>query len=271
MAIQKPEWFKMDPAKFLSDAQVDAMSTLELGACFRLLCRQWIDGSIPDDLHLLARLCRVDATAMREAWVTLEPFFPILESGKRANRFMWVEREKVIADLERRSDQGTKWARKRWDESRKHATPNAGPNGSPTADPMLDQSRPEQTRGENAPPTAEAFEPTPEDLPPIRLANGLIERLNIPSNDTLMRQVAECIKAKARESGISYADAHDFIRDRALRVTPKPAKWLFWFRDAQYDAPANANQGNGNGPAYTLPPGYIPESEKRRLKQGVTQ
>jgi hypothetical protein len=49
MAIQKPEWFKMDPAKFFSDAQVDAMSTLELGACFRLLGRQWIDGHIPDD------------------------------------------------------------------------------------------------------------------------------------------------------------------------------------------------------------------------------
>jgi hypothetical protein len=81
--------------------------------------------------------------------------------------------------------------------------------------------------------------------------------------------VAECIKAKARESGVSYADAHDFIRDRALRVTPKPAKWLFWFRDAQYNAPANGSQGNGA--AYTLPPDYVPESEKRRLKQGVTQ
>jgi hypothetical protein len=43
MAIQKPDWFKMDAAKFLSDAQVDAMTTLELGACLRLLCRQWLD------------------------------------------------------------------------------------------------------------------------------------------------------------------------------------------------------------------------------------
>ena len=78
MAIQKPEWFKMDPAKFLSDALVDAMTTLELGACTRLLCRQWIDGFIPDDPHLLARLCRLDAVAMGEAWVTLSDFFPVL-------------------------------------------------------------------------------------------------------------------------------------------------------------------------------------------------
>jgi uncharacterized protein YdaU (DUF1376 family) len=146
MAIQKPEWFKVDPAKFLSDAQVDAMSTLELGACFRLLCRQWLDGYIPDDPRLLARLCRLDAAAMEEAWVTLEPFFPQVEPGKRANRFMFIEREKVGAELERRSDEGTRAANKRWDEVRKSR--NAIPNGSPMPEPMQEQSRPEQSRQE---------------------------------------------------------------------------------------------------------------------------
>jgi uncharacterized protein YdaU (DUF1376 family) len=289
MAIQKPEWFKMDPAKFLSDAQVDAMSTLELGACFRLLCRQWIDGFIPDDLHLLARLCRLDAAAMGEAWVTLEAFFPILGPGKRANRFMWVEREKVIADLERRSDQGTKWAHKRWDESRPHAAPNArpnltptaaltatptatptaAPNGAPIADPMLDQTRAdqtraEQTRGGDAPAIAEGFEPTPEDLPPLALARGLIERLNIPFNAGLQAQIADCIKAKARESGGSFAEAHDHIRDMALKATPKPAKWLFWFRDAQYDASAAGARSGANtyGDIERRAPGDLPVNWK---------
>ena len=113
MSIQKPEWFKLDPAKFLSDHRVDAMTTLELGACFRLLCRQWLDGSIPDDSRLLARLCRLDGATMKEAWVSLEPFFPMIEPGKRANRFMFVEREKVDAELRRRSDEGTRAANKR--------------------------------------------------------------------------------------------------------------------------------------------------------------
>src|SRR5438132_10691581 len=98
--MQKPSWFRMDPAAFLCDARVDAMSTIELGACFRLLCRQWLDGSIPDDVLLLARLCRLDDAAMAEAWQTLCHFFPVIELGKRANRFMWIQREKVIADLE---------------------------------------------------------------------------------------------------------------------------------------------------------------------------
>jgi uncharacterized protein YdaU (DUF1376 family) len=147
MAILKPEWFKMDPAKFFSDAQVDAMSTLELGACFRLLGRQWIDGYIPDDLRLLARLCRLDDGSMRDAWIALSDFFPILEPGKRANRFMWIEREKVIAELERRSDEGTRAAHKRWNEARKRdAAPIAEPNGLRMPVPMQDQTRADQSK-----------------------------------------------------------------------------------------------------------------------------
>src|SRR4051794_8414097 len=157
MAMQKPEWFKMDPAQFFSDAQVDAMSTLELGACFRLLGRQWIDGFIPDDLRVLGRLCRLDDSGMREAWDTLSAFFPVVEAGKRANRFMWIERAKVVADLERKSDEGTRAARKRWDESRRrdaspNAVPNAegngspiaAPNGSPIPEPMQEKIREDQ-------------------------------------------------------------------------------------------------------------------------------
>jgi uncharacterized protein YdaU (DUF1376 family) len=149
MAIQKPEWFKLDAAKFLSDAQVDAMTTLELGACVRLLCRQWIDGFIPDDLRTLGRLCRLSDPEMEAAWPSLCVFFPVVGDGKRANRFMWQERDRVVAELERRSDEGTRAARKRWDEVRKvtHATPN----GSPMPHPMQDQTRPDQISADGSP------------------------------------------------------------------------------------------------------------------------
>jgi len=155
MAIQKPEWFKLDAAKFLSDKLVDAMSAPELGACIRLLCRQWIDGTIPDDPALLARLSRLDDVAMADAWPLLSEFFPVVEPGKRANKFMWLERDRVIAELERRSDEGTRAARKRWDEGRsqRDASANARANGSPMPDAMQDQSRPDQSRvGAIAPP-----------------------------------------------------------------------------------------------------------------------
>jgi len=112
----KPPWFKMDAAKFLQDRLVDEMTTLELGAAIRLLCRQWIDGYLPNDIRSLARLCRLDPEVMAEAWRTLAPWFPEIEPGKRANRYMWVEREIVVADLIRKSDQGRKAVRVRWDK-----------------------------------------------------------------------------------------------------------------------------------------------------------
>jgi hypothetical protein len=103
---------------------------------------------------------------MREAWVTLSAFFPVVETGKRANRFMWVERTKVITDLERKSDEGTRYAHKRWEETRKrnaspNATPNAEgngspiapptatPNGSPIPEPMQEKIREDQIRSES--------------------------------------------------------------------------------------------------------------------------
>ena len=113
---EKPPWFKMDPAKFLQDSIVDGMTTLELGASFRLLCRQWIDGYVPDDLDRLARLCRVDRSSMGDLWVTLCHFFPEVETGKRANRFMWIEREIVVSEMGKKSSAGRDSANRRWDK-----------------------------------------------------------------------------------------------------------------------------------------------------------
>lgn len=142
MANQRPPWFKFDPSAFLADTQVDSMTTLELGACLRLLCRQWIDGDLPSDVPSLARLCRLDAASMGEAWVTLCHFFPDLGNGRRANRFMWFEREQVMAAMEKKSTDGALAARKRWDELRKNI--DATPNGLPMPDPMQDKDKEEE-------------------------------------------------------------------------------------------------------------------------------
>ncbi len=109
------------------------MSTVELGACLRLLCIQWLDGFIPDDVGFLARLCRLDAAAMADVWVMLSGFFPVVEPGKRANRYMRAERDKVVANLERKSDEGIRAARKRWDKAEQQR--NGEPHGSPHAEP----------------------------------------------------------------------------------------------------------------------------------------
>ena len=95
----KPFWFPIEPAAFLSDSLVDQMTTIELGACFRLLCRQWIDGSLPDDQEQLRRLARLSKPEMDEAWDVIQRFFPKVEEGKRANRYANERRKEVEETL----------------------------------------------------------------------------------------------------------------------------------------------------------------------------
>jgi uncharacterized protein YdaU (DUF1376 family) len=118
MACEKPDWFKMDPSKFLSDGLIDAMTAEEFGATMRLLLRQWIDGYIADDLAILARQCRMTLERMKSVWPMVSRYFPKIEVGKRANRFMWCERAVVMAEFERKQLVGRKAVEKRWADER---------------------------------------------------------------------------------------------------------------------------------------------------------
>jgi uncharacterized protein YdaU (DUF1376 family) len=295
MAIQKPEWFKVDPAKFLSDGQVEAMSTLELGACFRLLCRQWLDGFIPDDLRLLARLCRLDAAAMGEAWATLSLFFPIMEPGKRANRFMWIEREKVVTELERRSDEGTRAARKRWDTARLKldATPNALPNGSPMPLPMQEQTRADQTRADiNLLPFADDRTAVP-DSKKSKLTDSQIEQLyslyprkrdKLDAKKAIRKAVSSVMAGDTDHATMPLEEAVDYLVQRLTLYTqcvqgcdrnfiPYPATWFnaggFWDDERDWSSERN---GKSNGHSTELPPDYVPASEEiRREHAGVSR
>ncbi len=242
MAVQKPPWFKIDAAQFLSDTLVDAMSTLELGACVRLLCRQWMDGHIPDDQKLLARLCRLDEPAIVDAWVILSRFFPVVEPGKRANRFMWIERERVMTDLERKSSEGARAARKRWDNARRQC--DGEPIGSPTVEPnsmgntgsnaspmpmvMQDQTRADQRGKENS-------ERSPEGLNGFQYAAGLLEQLGQVATRAVLPIVADSIRLLAKREGITEAEATDVMKRRAeeARASGESVN-RFWFEDGKW-------------------------------------
>ena len=151
---EKPDWFKLDPSKFLSDVLVDSMNAAEFGATVRLIMRQWLDGWIPDDLMMLSRLCRMTLSEMESAWPMVSRFFPEIEPGKRANRFMWCERAVVMAEFERKRDAGKEAANRQWDakkaatRSKKEALPQESDSspvdgrrvtqGSPKGHPMQD-------------------------------------------------------------------------------------------------------------------------------------
>ena len=51
----KPTWFKLYPAEFLADRNVERMNIDEFGLYCYLLMRGWLDGGIPADLDEIAR------------------------------------------------------------------------------------------------------------------------------------------------------------------------------------------------------------------------
>lgn len=288
MPLGKPEWFKFDPAAFLSDVQVDAMSTLELGACLRLLCRQWIDGHIPDDLNTLARLCRLSTKAMGDAWQTLAAFFPPVGPGKRANRFMWVEREKVVTEIEKRSDAGIKAARKRWDATHEDATEppaHARPNGSPMPDPIQEQSREERSStselegSSDAAPVAKRprrpKQPSPQGQ---ELAALLKNELLRNKPDSLISEHQEADWATTADL-ILGRDKRDF--EEVCRVIRWTQADQFWFKNIrsmdslrrQYDRLVLDMRSKGQPHSGFAPVGPAPlsASEQIRLSREVTQ
>jgi len=116
----KPDWFKMNPRKFLMDSKVDCMTNEELGATFRLLCRQWIDGYLPDDLTTLCRMARAtdrNGGIGSVMGVVLE-MFPKFPDGTLRNAYMEAARVEVLQSMAAKSKAGKASAEQRWGNRR---------------------------------------------------------------------------------------------------------------------------------------------------------
>lgn len=71
-----PEWMPLYVYEFLADRNVQAMSLDELGAYFLLIMTQWVNGSVPSDMRVLARLLRnQDPEMMERIWQALAPCY----------------------------------------------------------------------------------------------------------------------------------------------------------------------------------------------------
>lgn len=99
--------FQFYPADFLSDVNVVAMSLQERGAYITLLCFCWIQGSLPQDVGRLARLCGVPFPQFRKLWPALEPCFRPAELTDRLRHpRLDREREKQSAYRLQQSERG---------------------------------------------------------------------------------------------------------------------------------------------------------------------
>lgn len=128
--MSKAPAFQLYAADFLTDENVLVMELDEVGAYIKLMCFAWREGSVPDDVRMLARLVGggVSRTRMAEIWATLRPLFATHEevteavpgwSGDDApDRVFHIRLEGYRVEIQalkaRRSRAGKKGMKKRW-------------------------------------------------------------------------------------------------------------------------------------------------------------
>ena len=106
-----------DVVAFDTDERAKLFSLEEEGAFHRLLRHAWINGSIPDDLLRLSRICRCGSVKkMEKLWLALEPLWPIdtMCAGRRINAKQESEREYK----HEKSGKSRESAVKRWEVNR---------------------------------------------------------------------------------------------------------------------------------------------------------
>ena len=107
-----------DVVAFDTDECAKLFTLEEEGAFHRLLRHAWTNGSIPDDLPHLSKICRCRSVdQMRKLWAALEPMWPVdpLNISRRINYKQETERE----FKQEKSGKAKVSAAKRWEVERK--------------------------------------------------------------------------------------------------------------------------------------------------------
>src|SRR3990167_2052181 len=103
--------FQWYPKEFLSSSKVIAMTAAERGAYITLLSTQWLDGSLPNDLPVLARLAGIPTKQFIRIWpLNLGRCFTV-KGGRLVNGRLERERQKQVEYRERQALHGAKGGR----------------------------------------------------------------------------------------------------------------------------------------------------------------
>lgn len=108
MAPELAPAFQFYPKDFLSDGNQGEMSLAEVGAYARLLCRCWLEKSIPDDPVRAANLAGATPAQMRRMWPAIRRCFrpSTDQEGRLVHPRLEKEREKQEQYRRRQSDAG---------------------------------------------------------------------------------------------------------------------------------------------------------------------
>lgn len=137
--MNKSPAFQFYAADFLADENVVLMTNQEVGCYTKLMCYCWREGSIPNDITKIAKLCGENSSAMQELWVAISECFSNSKNDEKrlVHKRLENERLKQIEHKNERALSGKKGAEARWNKEK---------NGrelaiaEPLAEPMADDA-----------------------------------------------------------------------------------------------------------------------------------
>jgi uncharacterized protein YdaU (DUF1376 family) len=114
--VAKAPAFQFYARDWLTDEAVKLLSLAGQGLYVRLLCHQWLEGSIPSTHAVVALATGCNTRTVKANWDMVERFFPLSSDRERRANPRLAEQRKSLADMkERQSEGGKKGAKERWD------------------------------------------------------------------------------------------------------------------------------------------------------------
>ncbi len=155
-------WFRFRVREWLTDMRVRAMSLAARGAYIDLLCYQWENGTVPEDLARIARLIGATTAELEQVWPELADRFPPMRGGGLQNPRLEKERiatrrRKDSASAAGRASAASRRESSKIVQSEERAKPRlkkSRSNGSPTIlEIEVDVDEDEEKRVDAKPPT----------------------------------------------------------------------------------------------------------------------
>ncbi len=130
--------FQFYPSDFLSDVNVVLMTNQELGCYIKLISFCWLQGSIPNDVRKISKLCNEDGSAMAQLWQAIKNCFKEApdDCSKLIHPRLEAERHKQIMFKDERSKSGKRGAKARWNIGIIKNNSDGSAMAQPIAEPM---------------------------------------------------------------------------------------------------------------------------------------
>jgi uncharacterized protein YdaU (DUF1376 family) len=134
--------FQFYPADFLADSAVVMMSMEERGVYITLLCHQWIERGIPDDLDRLSRICHMPREDFERIWrIVGEKFRATDTPGQLANQRLERERQYMTErSAERAEILAAARAKKQQEKEKEHPASGQNPPKQDSPKGSIDSS-----------------------------------------------------------------------------------------------------------------------------------